>query len=237
MREGGLNEGRARLARAKRALAFSGRRLIERDDGWAVMAGADRRRRPVVRLSDGEARELIAGGRVKAARGGGFIGCDVSDVTEMCAAQAELGDAVFVAVGVSRRQGCGPGFAGLARRAARGDGPLSLRQAQAGLRLIADAEARGREAGLTMNWEGVPADRVRRRAGPGGRAFAARAAALRLERVARGVGVAVWTLAWAACVERLSIAQLEQRFGYRAREGGERLSEALEALAGAYEGR
>jgi hypothetical protein len=229
--------GSGRLERARRALGFSGRRLVETDAGWAVLAGGDRRRRPIVQLSDGEGRELIACGAAVPAAGGGYVGCGEREQARGDReAIAMAGEAVFVAVGLPRRDVFGAGFAGLAKRAARGEGPLSVRQARAGVRLIADAEQSRRDARLTMDWEAGPADRVRRGAGGGGLAEAARAAAARLAQAERKAGAAAYRLAWAACVEQMSLAKLEATFGYERRTAGERLSEALEAVAQAYEG-
>src|SRR5262249_11485560 len=64
--------GTRKAERALRALLVSGRRLIEREDGWVVVPG-DRRCRPIVEISDAEAQDIIANGSVQPAKGGGYV--------------------------------------------------------------------------------------------------------------------------------------------------------------------
>lgn len=213
--------------RALRAMAISGRRLLERGDGWAVVVSVDRRRRPLLKLSDAEARELIADGRVSAAAGGGYV-------LEGAVAPA-CGPSAFVAAGRPRSRRGGAGFVGLAMRAARGEGPLSLRQAEAGLRLVKDAETAGQRPGLTMDWDAPAADRRPRGPGRAGLLDAAKDAEGRLAKLERAVGADAFALCWAACVEALPLRALEARFGLARRSGPARVGEALEAVAGAYD--
>lgn len=225
----------APAARVARALAVSGRRMSVLADGsgWGVFSGGDRRRRPVLRVADALARAMASAGAVVEADGGGWVlaeGAEARDAPEAPRTALSL-----VAAGAPRSRLRGPGFAGLALRAERGEGQLSVREAAAGRRLIADAEASLRMPGLSMNWDAVPADRAR--AGPAAgapRGGGALAAARRLERIEADIGERAWRLCWAACVEGLPLAALERRCGLAKRSAARRLSEALEKLAGAY---
>jgi hypothetical protein len=145
------------------------------------------------------------------------------------------GPAVFDAAGVGRRRAGGSGFLGLARRAEAGEGPLSLRAVRAGLRIIEDAEASHRRPGLTMNWDAIPADRGRRAAGDGGLMRSARAAAERLDRIARQIGRNRYQLAWRACVEGETLSRLAQQGGVSRSRTADLVCEALEAAADAYD--
>jgi hypothetical protein len=220
------------LARARRALRASGRRLMQLGDGgWAVTIGGDRRRRALATLKPGEGRALVDGGEVMPAEGGGYVlvGAEVATDVPMS------GPSVFIAAGLHRSRSAGAGFAGLARRAGEGDAALSLRQAQAGLRLIADAERAARTPGLTMDWSATPASRVRRGARGGGWGAAAREAALRIARL-KAADARGFALAWAACVDGVSLARLDQRFGLAKRSAAGKLAEALEGIAAGYDG-
>jgi hypothetical protein len=218
--------------RALKALEASGRRLIERAGGWVVALGGDRRRRPLARLSDAEARDLIAAARLREARGGGFVLAAHPD-EERHETPADLA-AVIAAVGQPRARGRGAGFLGLVRRARRGDGPVSLRGAAAGLRLVKDAELAARRKALTMDWNAAPSDRRRRGPSAGGLGPALEAekrlAALK-QRVGEG-----FALVWTVCISGAEIGAAERRFGLERRSGAERLAEELERLADAYDG-
>jgi len=143
---------------------------------------------------------------------------------------------LFEAVGIPPPSSRGVGFAGLARRAQAGEGPMSLRQALAGLRLIADAEQSLRAERITMDWDGIVADRQRRRGRDGGLSRTARVAAVRLARVKAAAGESDWTTAWAACIERVSVHTLAKRRGVRRRDMRATLCNALESIAAAYDG-
>jgi hypothetical protein len=223
-----------RELRALRMLATSGRRLVRREAGWAVLPGSDLRRRPVLHLTLEEGARLMASNRITAAtQGPGYMLADRPG--EMEPQEPRPGPEVFRAVGAPSSRIGGAGFLGLARRAESGDGPLSLRAVQAGLRLVADAEASLRRPGLSMNWDAIPADRGRRAAGSGGLGTAARAAANRLAHVASRIGPTRHALVWAACVEGWPLSRLAAQRGLAIRRVGEALGEALEALADAYD--
>jgi hypothetical protein len=143
---------------------------------------------------------------------------------------------LFEAVGIPPPSSRGVGFAGLARRAQAGEGPMCLRQALAGLRLIADAEQSQRAERITMDWDGIVADRQRRRGRDGGLSRTARVAAARLARVKAAPGESDGTTAWAACIERVSVHTLAKRHGVRRRDMRETLCNALESVAAAYDG-
>lgn len=223
----------SRVARARRALRASGRRLMQLGDGgWAVMVGVDRRRRVVAVLERSEGRALVEGGEVAPAEGGGYV---LAARGGEPGAARPAGAAIFSAAGVWRARRSGNGFAGLARHAGEPGAALSLRQVRAGLRLIADAERGMRTARLGMDWSATPAARGRRSGRDGGQDRAARAAMLRLARLkaADGPGFA---LAWAACVEGRALAAIERRFGLAKRRAAAKLAEALEGIAERYDG-
>lgn len=217
-----------RAERALRALEKSGRRLVERGDGWVVMASADLRRRPFARLSDAEARDLIAGGSVAPCEGGGFVLAVERDMPEPPTRDLSA----YAGAGRKPRAA---GFAGLARLAERGEGPLSMRGAAAGLRLARDAEASERRRGLSMDWDLIPTDRRPRGATQGGLGSAAREATNRIAKLKRTIGDEAFRLAWFACVEGLTLSAVAQRCAISRNTCGERLGEALEDLADAYE--
>ncbi|MDZ4761741.1 MAG: DUF6456 domain-containing protein [Alphaproteobacteria bacterium] len=218
--------------RAARMLQVSGRRLMCLGAEWGVLAGGDRRTRPMTRLSAGSAARLIASGVVKRAPGGGFVLAEAAGREHA----PETGPGIFIVAGAPRSRRRGVGFQGLAQRALVGEGPLSLRQMRAGVRLIADAEASLRSRGLTMNWDAAPVDRVRRGGGTGGLGAPAREAARRIARLRSEVGDGLMDLAWAACVQGCPLGALERRHGLAARSGSARLALALERLAAAYDG-
>jgi hypothetical protein len=209
------------------ALEKSGRRLVERGDGWVVVAGGDRRRRPFATLSDGEARDLIAGGHVIPAFGGGYIA--ITRIERETPAPS-----VLVAAGRPRANAKGIGFVRLAAQAEQGEGPLSARAAAAGLRLIRDAETAARRHGLSMDWNAPAADRRPRGPSSGGLARGALAAEARLKRLeqadARG-----FALAFTACVDGAPLTAIEKRFGLARRGGGAALGEALDKIASVYD--
>jgi hypothetical protein len=217
--------------RLARALAVSGRRLFEAQDaaGWPVLAGGDRRRRPVLRAAAALALRLIEEGALRAAPGGGFVWAGEAAPAHERPAQPIAADAP-----AARRAGLA-GFAYLSAQAARGAGPLTLREAEAGRRLIRDAELRLRLPGLSMNWDAAPSDGHARSGAPL-RSAASAAAARRLERVEARAGRAAFALALAACVGGLPLSRLEARFALAPRSAGRRLSDALEKVAAAYDG-
>jgi hypothetical protein len=221
------------LRRAVRQLRRSGRRLVLRDDGWAVLHCGS----PVVRLTPEEVAYLAAEGHVVEAQGGGYV---VASATTEEATSAP--DALVTGVWVFAAAGCpvapvsGRGFERLARKARSGQGPLTLRQAEAGLRLIIDAEAAARTPGLTMDWSNTVTDRQRRRGRDGGLTFTARTAARRLETITNTIGAAPFALAWRACVERRSLSKLAAELDITFRVAASRLSTVLEDIADAYDG-
>lgn len=221
-------------ARVIRALAVSGRRMFPLPDGsgWGIVHAGDRRRRPVLKAGDALVRAMAADGELVEAAGGGWV---VAGPVAGAAGPAEP-----LAPAAPRSRLGGAGFAALALKAARGEGSLTVREAAAGRRLVADAEASLRLRGLSMNWDAVPADGGGRAPGGGGGGpggLAAMAARQRLERLRGAAGDRAFDLAWAACVEGLPLAALERRFGLAKRSAARRLSQALEKLADAYEGR
>jgi hypothetical protein len=216
------------LGRALRLLAPTGRRLVRRAAGWAVIGGHDARARAVIELAEDAALRLLAMDAVRAAEGGGYVLASGDEA-------ARPGPGVFIAAGQPRSQRAGVGFVALARRAAEGEGPLTLRQSSAGLRLTADVEAAGRDPCLSMAWDGTPGARGRRQGGRSSRPVSAGDAMRRLARVKARAGAPAFALAHAACVEGRTLVDLEARFGLARRSGAEALARALEAVAAGYE--
>ena len=217
-----------------RALQISGRRLVQLGpDMWGVMLGRlDRRRRPIVRVDGETVMQLIAAGEIVST--GEQVWVLRTDAVVPIAPPAQW---VFTATG-ARRAGermRGFGFVGMARQARAGGGPISLRQALAGLRLIADAERAAADARLTMDWDAGPTTRQRRGASGGGRAGDALAAAQRLRQVRGRVDEAAWRLAWALCVDGETRVAVMKRFGITHTFIKARVAEALEQVAVAYE--
>jgi hypothetical protein len=228
-------------ARVARALGVSGRRMLMLADGrnWGVLQGGDRRRRPVLKVADTLVRTMAGAGRLAPAEGGGWVLAGRIGEADCRDGPALSLATLMAAAGAPRSHLRGVGFAGLALKAGRGEGALSLREAAAGRRLIADVEAAMRMPGLTMDWDAAPGDRGGRaaagagRGGPGG--AGAGEALRRLERLEAATGERAFALCRAACVDGTPLAVLEQRFGLVRRSAGRRLSEALEKLADAYE--
>jgi hypothetical protein len=124
----------------------------------------------------------------------------------------------------------------MAMLARRGRGPLSLRQVQAGLRLIADAERAAADSRVTMNWDAEPVTRQKRGGSDGGRRGDAKLTARFLDRLRAKLGDETWRLLWALCVDGESLKALKKRFAIGQRDAHARVAEALERLAEAYEG-
>lgn len=216
---------------AMRALTISGRQLVRLKTGWGVLHGMDRRIGARFMLDDGEVSRLVAQGRLTA------VAEDVRVLTDVRVEPMLLIEPwAFIAAG--RRdvaRATGTGFAALATAARKGQGPLSMRHVQAGLRLIADVERRDTSKGLTMDWDSGPVDRQKRSGVAGGFRGRAAEAATRLRRVRALVTDDMWKLAWAVCVDALSLVALQKRFGLGQSEVKPAVAAALEAIALAYD--
>ena len=220
------------VERAMRALSISGHLLIRlRAPGWGVMRGVDRRLRARFVLEDSEVKRLIAEGRLVAA------GKDICTLTDVRVEPEPLIEPwAFIAAG--RRditRSTGVGFAAMATAARKGQGHLTMRHVQAGLRLIADAERRDTSKGLTMDWDAGPVDRQKRGGTSGGRQGSAAEAARRLRRLRGLMQPNAWALVWAVCIEATSLRGLRARFALSHRTAGKAVAAALEAVALAYE--
>lgn len=222
-------------ARIVRALQPSRRRLVRLGDGrWAVMAGVDKRRRPLAIAPVEMVERMAAAGLLRP------MGEDVYALAPDAAEPTAMRPApgwVFVAQG-ARRLGERPsaGFVGMARLAREGRGALNLRQAQAGLRLIADAERAAADARLTMDWNAGPATKQARAGSDGGRAGDALAAARLLERLRRSMGDQAWRMTWSLCVDGETLTGIRKRFAVARERLKPMLAGALEKLADAYDG-
>ncbi len=231
------------IRRALRHLQCSGRRLIQRRKDWAVVGAANTLVFATLRQED--VALLAAEKLIVAADGGGHVAAqvvvvvakvDVVDEGRTPEIIPRTGPWVFDVVSYTQRKKTGLGFASLASRAQAGEGPLTLRQAVAGLRFIADVEQTQRGERITMDWSGLMADRQRRRGRDGGPARAARRANLRLLRLRAELGEGAFALVRSACIDRASVRALARERGIRSKELQRRLSVALEKLAAAYDG-
>jgi hypothetical protein len=223
------------LRRALRALRVSGRRLVQRNGRWEIRA--DARSRRVAMVKEEAVALLLADGKLAPADGGGHV-LTAAAVEEVTASDAEAPPSAgpwILAVAGRRRRAAGRGFAGLTQRVLAEDGPLTLRQAAAGLKLIADAEQSGRDSGLTMNWDAGPVDR-RRRSGRGpARLRAARQAEQRIRRARARLGEPAFALVWSACIDQVPLSRLEQCYRLPAKGAAGALAGALEKLAEVYD--
>jgi hypothetical protein len=224
-----------RIDRILRAMRLSGRRLVCSNGKWRVRA--DQRRWLAIDVPPEDAQLLLADGKLAPAQGGGYV-LTAAAVEEIAAADASeppcAGPWIHVVTG-TRRRTAARGFRGLAIRAEAGLGPLTRRQAVAGLKLIADAEQAGRNPSLTMNWDAGPADKQRRDGRMPWRMRVVRKADARVRRARETLGDA-FGLVWSACVDQLPLARLERRHELPAREGAAALAAALEKLANLYDG-
>ena len=221
------------VERAMRALALSGRRLMRMEAGWSVMANADRRGRGRLLLSDAEVEALVDAGRLSEA-GAGPSAYVLADVVVMQAPKLEPW-AFMVASQRSNARRQGIGFAALAWRARRGDGPLTMRHLQAGLRLITDVEQRETSRGLTMDWDAGPVDRQRRSGTSGGLRGLAMKTSERVRRVKRHMSADAFSLVWALCIEAKPLREIRAKFGIATRHMEGAMAEALEEVAVAYD--
>ncbi|HVY88006.1 MAG TPA: DUF6456 domain-containing protein [Hyphomonadaceae bacterium] len=217
-----------RLDRIIRTLGFTGRRLVPCEPGWAVLNGHDRRRRPLLHATEEEVRALVSRDKLSLQEGGFHVLAGA----EPAPREDRLPIAVLAAH--MRKIRTGAGFLGMVRQARAGRGPLSVREATAGLRLASDAEQARRGEQTTMNWDGVPQDKQRRRGRDGGMAVSAREAERRINRLRLAMGRS-FVLAWSACVEGLPLAALRARFDLGRRELGRQLAATLRTLADAYD--
>jgi hypothetical protein len=231
----GDDSGELRLARLMRTLSISGRRLVECADGWRVVSRGDRRSPAWLTASADDVDRLRREGRIVSSPAG-YVLAEERAPAPAPEAQPAAGPWVFQAAGVMVSNLGGPGFAGLAMKARRGKGSLTLRQAMAGLRLIEDAEQAGRDPMLTMNWDAVPADKQVRSGGAGGRWSNARRAATRIAKVQAALGECAFEIAYAACVLRIPLRTIERRFSLPRLGARKALAAALEKAADVYDG-
>lgn len=225
-------DSEARLDRIVRALRISGRRLLKLKSGWGVMSSADRRHRPRLVVEAEDVELLARDGTIRAIDEDAYVLADVS-----VASRPEMQPWAFIAQGVRRnaRNAVG-GFASLAVKARRGEGPLTMRHVQAGMRLITDAELRENSGGLTMNWDAGPVDRQRRSASAGGMKVGASAAAKRLRRARETMDERQWAIVQVLCIGGLSVRKICQQFTLGQGKATLAIAGAMEALAAAYEG-
>jgi hypothetical protein len=220
-----------------RVLGVTGRRLLEHNGGWGVFVRGDRRRRPLMLLQPEDVEKLTADGLIVASPSGGYVLAPDNQVElRQPDAQPAAGPWLFEAAGIRSARTGGGSFARLALQATGGHGPLSLRQAMAGLKLVEDVEQAARVASLTMNWDAAPADKNRRSGAPGGRSRAARAAQVRINDVKAALGEAEFAFVYSACIQREPLRGLERRYDMARKAGVKALGAALEKIAEVYDG-
>lgn len=229
--ETATRERDVRVGRVLRALRISGRKLIKLKSGWGVMPRGDRRMRARLIVEAEDVAHLARQGSIKAAGEDAYVLADV-DVE----APVEVQPWAFIAAGIRRNvRNAGGGFATLAIKARRGDGPLTMRHVQAGMQLIADAELQESGGRLTMDWDAGPVDRQQRGASSGGMKAGALGAARRLRRVRGAMDERLWRIAHVLCVGGLSLRRIGAQFTLGQRGTGAAITEAMEALASAYD--
>jgi hypothetical protein len=226
-----LEDRASYIERVMRALSLSGRRLARTPAGWSVLVSADRRGRARLLLEDAEVRALAGAGRLKE------IDADMYVAGDVAVAHRPLVEpwAFIEASRREKRRQAGVGFTAMVYRAKAGEGPLTMRHVEAGLKLISDVEQRENSRGLTMNWDAGPVDRQRRTGTSGGfHGMAARTAA-RLRMVKRHTSLEAFSLAWALCIEATPLRTLKERFGIGGRRFEAAVAAALEEIAAAYD--
>ena len=224
-------ERAAHVERVLRALRITGRRLVKVAVGWSVQGGGDRRRKARLVLEDAEVVRLAEEGKLLIAGEDVFVLAGVN-----VEPHPPVQPWVFITAGMRRTaRYAGIGFMALALRARKGEGPLTMRHVQAGLRMIADVERRETSRGLTMDWDAGPVDRQRRGGGAGGLRGSSAQAQRRLRRVKALAGAEAWSVAWAVCIEGASLRGVQARFALLQRDVGKTVAAALEAVALAYE--
>lgn len=220
------------VERAMRALAMSGRMLVNTREGWSVMSSTDRRRRGRMLLTGDEVAVLAEDGRLREVAPDVYV---LADLAVMKPRPQIEPWAFMVATRREKSQQHGRGFSALAWRARKGEGPLTMRHVEAGLWLIKDVEQREISRGLTMDWDAGPVDRQRRSGTTGGFRGIAAKASERVTRVRRRMSVDGFNLVWALCIEALPLRTLVMRFGIGRRRIEEVVAEAMEEIALAYE--
>lgn len=221
-------------ARALSALRISGRRLIRAPTGWQVLARGDARTRPLATLDDASTARLLAAGRLSETDHGALILGDAHAPAARTSRSGTPPDRAFLLATTTRPASRAPGFLGLARKAERGDGPLSPRQIRAGLALIRDAEAATRQSGLVMDPASPMRDRDVRRTWRGGGVDAGARARASLRRLRAQVTEAAFALGWSACVDARSLTWLARRHIQPRDRIGKALACALEDIADGY---
>ena len=229
-------------ARARAALARPGAHLLETAPGlYAVRAGADRRRRPVMIIEQAAFRLLVeAPGLTPLGEGGYTLRALQSIPTPpppgrpgMIAGERTVVDADGRRVARAANLGESP-IAWLARRRGPDGRPwLSGAEAAAGERLRDDVHRAGTVGRLTMDWSGMP------RAGAGGGlrldpAERARAAKARVAAALAAAGPGLREMLERVCIAGSAMEAAERGLGLPRRAGKTVLKLALQRLAAHY---
>ena len=230
-----------RLAsRAAAALARPGAFLEAAGEGYALRAGPDRRRRPLMTLDEAGFRRLVEDQGLKARAGGGWIIANAPAPPSPPAGRpgVMLGECTVMepdGARVVRAANLGESpIAWLARRRDSNGRPwLTPQEAAAGERLREDFHRAGTVGRLTMDWSGMPS------AGGGGGvrldpAERARAAKARVASALGAVGPGLKEMLERVCLAGSALEAAERGLGLPRRSGKTVLKLALTRLATHY---
>ena len=230
-----------RLAtRAAAALARPGTFLEEAGEGYALRAGPDRRRRPLLTLDEEGFRRLVQDPGLKPRAGGGWIlaGAPAPPSPPPGRPGMVLGERMVMepdGARVTRAANLGESpIAWLARRRDADGRPwLTPQEAAAGERLREEFHRAGTVGRLTMDWSGMP----RSSSGGGARldpAERARAAKARVAAALLAVGPGLKEMLERVCLAGSALEAAERGLGLPRRSGKTVLKLALGRLAAHY---
>lgn len=232
----GLEAGNLAMSlevRAREALSRPGSWLDRVGDHWLVRAGSDRRRRPVLRLSEVEVRSLRRDPGLAPRVEGGWrlAGLTPADAPARLATPTLRVDPNGRDVQVTVNRGESP-VAWLARRKGPDGRPyLTTVEVAAAEQLREEFERASMGGRVTMNWSATPRDRVARGAGAAPMASLARR---RVRRALAEVGPGLREVLEQVCLYGSAIQAAERALGLPSRSGKVRLKLALERLARHY---
>lgn len=219
--------------RARDLLGRPGAWLDRVGDTWLVRLGADRRRRPALRLDQGAVTALRREPGLLPRPEGGWLLAGAAEAEPPGRLSQIVGEAVVDGERrpVRRNRGESP-VAWLARRKGP-DGRPWLRPVEimAAERLREDFERAGMVGRLTMDWEAGPRDR--KALGPSAPPMGG-AARRRVQAALEEVGPGLREILEEVCLGGSALQAAERALGLPARSGRVRLSLALQRLARHY---
>lgn len=220
-------------SRAKSALARPNHWLDRVGEVWLVRVGADRRRRPLLRLDAAQVQSVRREpGLLPRAEGGWWLagaGMEAAPGRWLDRQRRVGPEGRNVQVSVNR--GESP-IAWLARRKGSDGQPfLSGLEITAAERLREDFEAAAMTGRVTMDWTALPRDRTPRSPGSVPPANLARR---RVRQALRAVGPGLSEILEEVCLNGSALQAAERALGLPSRTGKVRLKLALERLARHY---